>query len=222
LLILAVVLVMPFSAGQFAKWTSWDSVIVAVLLAVCVLLYDSPLKATAVGPVLMGLCRGFNLLLGLSIGANLFEVDWAGQPFWYLAPIAHTIYVAGFTTAARREAELSLRWQLLLGWIVAVIGVGLWMLVPWSAVGHRIMYLDPKTWYPLLVALLCFPWLRRVFASVATPQPLTVQLAIKQSIITLIFLDAAAALQFGGTTAGISVCILVIPMTVLGLRFRST
>jgi UbiA prenyltransferase family len=199
-----------------------DSALVAVLLGVFVLLYDSPLKATPIGPVLMGICRGLNMLLGLAAGADLFEVDFANQLFWLIAPLAHTVYVAGFTTAARREAQMSLRWQLVLGWVVAALGIGLWSIISISAISHRTMHLDPYTWYPGLIALLAFPLLRRAINSIASLKPLDVQMAIKQSIMTLIFLDAAAALQFAGTTAGITVCILVVPMAILGLRFRST
>ncbi len=200
----------------------WDSALVAVLIGVFVLLYDSLLKSTPAGPILMGICRGLNMLLGLAAGADLFDIDVVNQPFWYLAPLAHTVYVAGFTTAARRESQMSLRWQLVLGWIVAAVGIGLWSVVAISAISLRSMHLDPYTWYPGLIVMLAFPLIRRALNSVVSLKPPAVQMAIKQSIMTLIFLDAAAALQFAGTTAGITVCILVVPMVILGLRFRST
>ncbi len=50
---------------------STSSLVVALVLAACVLAYDAGLKRTVLGPEAMGACRGLNLLLGLSQGAAM-------------------------------------------------------------------------------------------------------------------------------------------------------
>src|SRR5262249_51124740 len=42
------------------------SLMVACLLVACVLAYDSGLRRSVLGPEVMGLCRGLNILLGMS------------------------------------------------------------------------------------------------------------------------------------------------------------
>ena len=49
--------------GAFDPWRAGA---VGLLLATCVVLYDAGLKRTFVGPVVMGSCRFFNVLLGMS------------------------------------------------------------------------------------------------------------------------------------------------------------
>jgi len=46
--------------------------------------------------------------------------------------------------------------------------------------------------------------------------------AIKQAILSIIFLDAAIALQFGGNLAGMVICGLAIPTLALSRVFRVT
>ena len=56
------------------------SLIVAALLVGCVVAYDVGVKRSALGPVLMGACRGLNVLLGMSQAPAL-----GGPPAWTVA-----------------------------------------------------------------------------------------------------------------------------------------
>ena len=68
-------------------------------LVVAIFLYDGVLKRTLAGPILMGLCRLLNILLGLSI-LGVWPPFWG----WLLALIIGT-YIAGVTWFARTEAH---------------------------------------------------------------------------------------------------------------------
>ena len=57
-----------------------DGLVVAAALIGCVLAYDAGLKRTALGPEVMGACRGLNLLLGMSQAAQLGGPGVAGSP----------------------------------------------------------------------------------------------------------------------------------------------
>ncbi len=50
-----------------AKEYQFATPLVAVFIAVMIWLYDGPLKATLLGPWIMGLCRVGSLLLGISV-----------------------------------------------------------------------------------------------------------------------------------------------------------
>ena len=76
----------------------WRSLQIAVALVIAIFLYDGAFKKTFAGPILMGLCRALNILLGLSILGV-----W--PPFWgWLLAIIIGLYIAGVTWFARTEA----------------------------------------------------------------------------------------------------------------------
>ena len=199
----------------------WMVVASAAALATAIVAYDSWLKSTPVGPLLMGLCRGLNLLVGVSLGACMEwqkDLDWTSIG---LATIGHVLFVTGITLAARREGLLqqSSR-RLALSWTVSVIGMSFIAMCSWSS--DRQLRLDAHSWFPILVVLLALPWLRRAFVSIQTPGVGTLVPAIKQAILSIIFLDAAMALQFGGNVPGMIVCGFAIPTLALSRVFRVT
>lgn len=200
----------------------WIVIATATLLATSIVAYDSPLKATWMGPPMMGLCRGLNLLVGVSLGACAewqIELDWLSI---MLATFGHVGFVTGITLAARREGFLQQSSQkLILSWALSAMGVMLIALCSWWST-DKPLRLDPRTLFPILVALLALPWLRRAIASIQSPGMATLVPAIKQAILSIIFLDAAIALQFGGNLPGLVVCGLAIPTLALSRTFRMT
>lgn len=204
----------------------------AVILAVLIVAYDSSLKATAFGPLLMGLCRGFNMLLGVSLGASLNVsggstltlpvtglLDWPSICF---ATVGHVCFVTGITLAARREGMLNQSsFRLGMSWGVSVLGVAsIAACSVWSKV--EVLQLDPNFWFPLFIAMLAMPWLRRAIVSIRSPGIGSLVPAIKQAILSIIFLDAAIAFQFGGLLPGMLICGLAIPTFALSRIFRVT
>lgn len=204
----------------------------AVILAVFIVAYDSSLKATAVGPLLMGLCRGFNMLLGVSLGAclnvsgesslTLPVTDYLDWPSICLATVGHVFFVTGITLAARREEVLNQSsFRLGMSWGVSILGVAsIAACSVWST--DRALRLDPNVWFPLFVALLAMPWLRRAIVSIRSPGIGTLVPAIKQAILSILFLDATIAFQFGGLLPGVLICGLAIPTFALSRIFRVT
>jgi 4-hydroxybenzoate polyprenyltransferase len=200
----------------------WLAVPVALTLIAAVVAYDSRLKATWTGPWLMGLCRGMNMLLGVALGA---AIDWPNSLTWGCVAIAvtgHMLFVVGITLAARRESSVGQSHiQLAKAWVVGLFGG---MLIAGCSMlhGDRMVRLEPWTIYPLLVGLVMVPWLRRAIVSVHRPGIMTLVPAIKQAILTILFFDAAMALQFGGNTPGILICAFALPTLALARVFRMT
>jgi 4-hydroxybenzoate polyprenyltransferase len=195
---------------------------VAIALAIVIYLYDGPLKATFFGPILMGLCRVGSLLIGISVGWWMSPQHDFTTPHLWLASFANGMFITGVTTAARKEAEQQQSLGLPVGWLIATVGVLGLAIVPWLAPAGTLMRLRSGIEYPIAIALMALPWARRAFHSLAEPNPKTIQLAVKQAILSLIFFDAVLALQFGGIAHAISICALAIPASILGRFFRST
>jgi hypothetical protein len=222
---LAAYLVPAFDVGELGNdsgFNKWFVVGAGVLLALTIVAYDSRWKATAAGPFLMGLCRGLNLLMGVLLGASF---AWPDSTLWMAVIVAvfgHICFVMGITLAARREAFLQQSTvRLKLAWGTSLVGVVAFATCSMFVSGQTLR-LDPFGAYPFLVGLLSLPWLRRAFLSIRSPAIGTLVPAIKQAILSIIFFDAAMALQFAGNVPGLIVCGLAIPTLFLARVFRMT
>src|SRR4051794_32198992 len=122
--LLATGIVLGWVAGYLPgpSWGApWRSGAIASVLAACVVGYDGFLKATPFGPLGMGACRFFNVLLGMSVGPLTFGPLGYG-PAELLAAGGIGIYIVGVTWFARSEAGQS-RSQVLLA-AMAVMSCG--------------------------------------------------------------------------------------------------
>ena len=207
---------------------TWMIVPISTALAVGIVAYDSRLKATQLGPWLMGLCRGLNMTLGVSLGT---AVLWPSAQAWACilsVVLGHVLFVVGITLAARREGLTQQSWiRMIAAWSTSLLGVAA---IATSSVWSSDLFwspgtefrLDPRTLFPALVFLLALPWLRRAVLSATIPGVETLVPAIKQAILTIIFFDAAVALQYGGNVPGLIVCSFAIPTLALARIFRMT
>jgi 4-hydroxybenzoate polyprenyltransferase len=180
-------------------------VVFSVALVVAILLYDGPMKLTWAGPIVMGLCRGLNVLLGVSV--------W-GAVTWLSAHLALVVglYVAGVTWFARTEARLSNR--------NALIAAASVMLVALLAALPLPVAVNPGT------SSLLFPYLLVVFGfavgfplwqAIQSPTPSNVQAAVKRSLMGLIVLDAILASAVVGSV-GFVILVLLAPAVYLNRR----
>ncbi len=192
--------------------------IIATLLALTVILYNSAAKKTGFGPLAMGGCRTLNVLLGMSsaFAGPIFAGYAVDQ--WFVA-IGIGVYVMGITWFARSEANSSPRGMLILGLIV--MGLGICVLAAFPGFSSSLMLRDPLVW-PTLLVLLMVSVVRRCVVAISDPSPTHVQQAVKHSIFTLIVLDAGVVLAVHGPIPALGVLALLIPTVVLGKWVYST
>jgi 4-hydroxybenzoate polyprenyltransferase len=199
----------------------WRSGLMATLLAALVILYDTWLKRTPLGPLGMGACRFVNVLLGMSLAVE----HTAGWPLGYgpaelLAAGGIGVYIAGVTWFARNEAEESAAVQL-----IAAIGVmiaGGVLLASSAFFMQRLVNIRSPEIFALLVALMLATVLRRAFVATADPTPQNVQMAVKHSILSLIWLDAVVIAAVAPLEYSIGVALLLVPAYLLGRWVYST
>lgn len=210
--------------GTALGWTVsflGDSVltgIVASLLAVAILLYDAVLKSTLLGPVAMGACRFLNVLLGMSLleGGEFDAVH-------FLVAGGIGVYILGLTIFARQEAENSNRIALAVGSVVMLLGISSLAALAEVAPERLIDQLQNRTmsWYTFwLVVSMLTVW--RCARAIARPEPVWVQMAVKNGILSLIILDAAVIYGVAGLSSAVVVLALLLPTIVLGKWLYST
>jgi 4-hydroxybenzoate polyprenyltransferase len=197
--------------------------LVAMLLACCILAYDAGIKATPLGPVLMGGCRSLNVLLGASLagiagaGASILTFP----PHVLVAAAGIGVYVAGVTWYARREADESEGWHLAGAILVMLGGIAVWGLLHRNfPPGFRPAL--PERWWLLMLGLLALPIARRCAMTIADPAPERVQLAVKHCLMSIIVLDAAVVFVVTGGYEALIVLSLLVPAMLLGRWVYST
>jgi 4-hydroxybenzoate polyprenyltransferase len=195
---------------------------VATVLMVAVVLYDFKLKHTPLGPLGMGSCRTLNVLLGMSAATESLQAIHA------VAALGVGTYIAGVTWFARTEATESHRGQLALALLVMLSGIGLLASYPqWatdnvSPVSQPVYALntgDRWYWFWGLMGVM-IGW--RALRAIIDPMPVYVQSAVKQSLISLIVLDAAVCMGVRGPFYACAVVALILPTMFLGRWIYST
>ena len=188
----------------------------AALLAVCILLYDTRLKRTPLGPLGMGACRMFNVLLGMNI------VDMPLPPAGWLVAGGIGVYIAGVTWFARSENDRSDRRQLMMATLVIMLGLAMLGWLP--NVSQTVLPLlrqQPQRWY-LLIGLLAMPIVWRCAWTLLDPIPARVRVTVTQCIFSVVILDAAVCYAVRDLYCAVAILLLLAPATLLGWRIEST
>ncbi|MEM1293095.1 MAG: UbiA-like protein EboC [Cyanobacteria bacterium P01_H01_bin.162] len=183
-----------------AAQVSWSSAGLAAIVALLALLYDAVGKHQSwLGPLNMGLCRGGNVLLGVSALPVMLTERW----FLAVIPI---LYIAAVTAVSQGEVEGGKRQT-------GILAIALVLLVIAGVVGFTV--LADYTWMTAVPFLGLFAGLVLPAFVRATqdPSPATVQQAVKSGVLSLIVLDAAIAAGFAGWPYGLAV-LLLLPLSV--------
>ncbi len=202
----------------------------AVLLAVCIWLYDAEFKNTPVGPFLMGMCRGLNILMLLSF-RPISEL--AASPL-LLYPFALTIYITGVTFYARCETEEALEVGIrrpgvgAMLFSLALMTGGLALLTPfpiwlesWMPGSVATLFVaEPWRWKMLISALAL--WLAFRAFSAYFQGPLRVRMTVKLALFTLFLLDAGLVAVVGGIPVALMILACFAVAMVVGRRVYST
>jgi hypothetical protein len=201
----------------YVSWTAnyWLPGLVAVLLAMCILLYDGALKRARIAPLLMGECRFLNVLLGMS----LLIIPWGKFELLIAAGIG--IYIAGVTMFARTEAYTSSRGRLTSGFLVLLAGMAVLAGMP-RLTNHRPpLEISATGWYLLWSAIALITG-RRCIMAIFEPAPPRVQAAVRHCVQSLIVLDAAVCAGYVSAYWGLVVVAMLIPTMVLTMWLHAT
>ncbi|GAA4105282.1 UbiA-like protein EboC [Mucilaginibacter panaciglaebae] len=166
----------------------------AVAIAFFALLYNKVSKHYSfVGPLNMGICRGLNLLLGISISVPMLT------EFYYLA-IFPVIYIFSITMISQGEVHGGNKRNLYIGGVLYAIVI--------CAIAY---YAIAQGKSETFIVLLPFIWLiyRPLANAIKDPIGPNIGRAVKAGVINLILMDAAWAAAFGAMWAALFiVCLL--------------
>ena len=170
--------------------------LIALLVAFLTIVYDEWAKhSTFLGPLFMGLCRGGNLLLGVSI------VPLALTQVWYLAFIP-IIFIASITLVSQGEVHGGTR---ITGFsalgLISTVTIGLIILA--FRPDYSIVTSLPFT---ILFGVMVLP---PFYKAAKTPKSGLIKEAIHRGVLSLILLNAAITAGFAGIWLGAFVAVLL-------------
>jgi 4-hydroxybenzoate polyprenyltransferase len=165
-----------------AALNSLTSGILALLVAVFALLYNKFGKHHSFfGPLNMGLCRGFNLLLGLSIVPEML------YSHYYLA-IIPVVYIFSITMTSRGEVHGGKAKNLYLAAILYAIVI--------CSITYFAFVNDRLLWSLLFLVPFTFMIFKPLLKAIKQPVGKNIGAAVKAGVISLILMDAAWAVTF--------------------------
>ncbi|MEW4568037.1 UbiA family prenyltransferase [Tautonia sp. JC769] len=195
------------------------SAMVAGALIACVVSYDAGVRRTVFGPELMGLCRGLNVLLGMSLAP-----DFGGPAAWAVAA-AMTVFIVGVTWISRFETEVGRRAAPAAGMILQVTGMIALFGAGLSAGAFPSPWPDRPAFPVLGVVILAVVSSRILWASaraVSDPRPETLQKAVKTGVLSLIWLHVGVVACVREPTSALAVAALWIPASLAARWIYST
>jgi 4-hydroxybenzoate polyprenyltransferase len=197
----SLLLIMGITAASMVAF--YPSGIIALSTALAALIYDKWGKHHYfLGPLNMGICRGLNLLLGMSL------VPSAMNQYGHLAMVP-IIYIASITMISRGEVHGGKsNIMLLAAFFYLTVNVSILFV---SYVKGHLIY---AAFFVLIHALLIYPPLLRAFRE---PIGKNIGKAVKAGVLALIVMNASWAVSFGGIYLAV-VIFLLLPLSLLLAR----
>jgi MFS family permease len=178
--LLATGTVFAFSATQAAG-------LMAATIAAFVVLYDAWGKQHAVGPALMGLCRAFNLLLGVAAVPELLNARAlvAGIPF---------AYVVAITALSRGEVHGGVRRVA----TFALISLGIAL----SGLALVAVQSSEPVWSGVVLVFLMLRVLPPFVNARRTPDARRIRDAVRTGVLSLVLVNAVIGTAYAGPIYG--------------------
>jgi 4-hydroxybenzoate polyprenyltransferase len=169
--------------------------LLAMSIVIAALLYNKFSKHHPVlGPLNMGLCRGLNLLLGISI------ITAAVSEWWFLGFVP-VIYIAAITMISRGEVHGGRKDVLLISVFLYLVVIACFLY--FSFVKEQFLYSMPF--------ILAFAWMifTPLVKAVQNPEVKNIRKSVKAGVIAIILLNASWAAVFGMLFLALVVALLL-------------
>ncbi len=198
--VLFVGIVLAFLVNSVSGW-------VAIALAASILLYDAVAKPyDFFGPLSMGICRGINLILGMSILGTL--------GYWWMAAIP-IVYIFAITLISRGEVHGENKNH------IVFAGV-LYATVILAVLSLAFLYTDSIVFPLLFLVLFSILVFRPLIKAHSENSPQNIKKAVMAGVLSLVVLDASIAVSFSTWWYGLLILALLPTSRALSKLFAVT
>lgn len=172
--------------------------IVATLLATSIVAYDTVSKKNSFfGPLNMGVCRGLNLVLGISVLGGFLNWHYAAIPI---------IFIAAVTLVSRGEVHGSNKKNILLA-------AFLYLIVIFCVIYFNQAENNMKNYYWLFLALFAIVVFVPLFRAYKVNTPSNIKKAVIAGVLSLVVLDAAITAGHSNWAMAL-LLILLLPLSI--------
>ena len=179
------------------------SALIATSIAVAAVVYDKWTKHYSfAGPLNMGICRGLNLVLGMSIFPPAIE-------FYCFLCVIPVLYIFAITMISRGEVHGGKKTTMYVAALLYAIVIAAILWVSYSA-EHLLQTLS----FIIFFGIMIFSPLAK---AIEKPEGPRIGRAVKAGVISLIIMNAAWAAAFGDLQLAI-VIILLLPVSIVLAR----
>lgn len=197
------IVLLAIGVASALRLSIYPSGCIAVAIAIAALVYDKWSKHHSfLGPLNMGLCRGLNLLLGISM------VPEALLQYGYLAGVP-VIYIGAITMISQGEVRGGKSKTMLMA---AFLYLVVFASILYTSILHENSIYT--IFFLTLFALLIYPPLIRAFSN---PAGKNIGKAVKAGVLALIVMNAGWAAAFGSLYAALFI-VLLLPVSILLAR----
>ncbi len=209
--------VLHLLAGLALSYVAGSTIFeIGMLLTFTIILYDGGLKQTLLGPALMGLCRFFNVLIGIA-GFVETKVDISRDMIpAVMVAACNGLYILGVTIVAKNEQGDSKRGTLGAGLIIMLL----------ASIAHVVIVPNKLTLNFGLAVLLALAAVWRLLpiinAALSERTPAAVQRLVKWSLFGLIIMNGLTTMAHVGVVPGSIILALTIPAMLIGRRLYAT
>lgn len=180
-------IVLAFLVHSVSGW-------VAIALAASIVLYDAIAKKyDFFGPLSMGICRGLNLLLGMSILGAI--------SLWWIAAIP-IVYIFAITLISRGEVHGENQNHIVLAGV-------LYATVIFAVLSLAFLYTDSLVFPLLFLVLFSVLVFRPLIKAHSENSPQNIKKAVMAGVLSLVVLDASIAVSFSTWWYGLLILALL-------------
>ncbi len=192
-----------------ATFVSGFSGLIAATIAMLSLLYDKYSKHNKfLGPLNMGLCRGINLILGMSINAYL-------QPEYFIIGLIPVIFVAAITLTAQKETKGKNKLAIVTAMILDLsIVISFVLMAYYFNLNLKNTAIFLLVWYIINAVAKA--------KAILNNNPLLIQKAVKMGVLSLIPLNASYVAGFSSIIMAFLVMCLLPLSLYLSKKFPIT
>lgn len=172
---------------------------IAIILVVAIIIYDAIAKKHSFfGPLVMGICRGLNLLLGISIIGHI--------ELWWIS-IIPLVYIFAITLISRGEVHGNNKKHI----VIAALLYGLVILLISVSISQMTQNILVSVPFILLFGFLVFRPLLRAYKDNA---PQNIKKAVMAGVLSLVVMDACWVVGFANWYIAVGV-LLFLPLSLL-------
>jgi 4-hydroxybenzoate polyprenyltransferase len=198
---------------------NWTSFIIAIILTTIIIAYDYRLKHNNIsGPIIMGLARSINVLLGASPALSMLLLSVTASKMLLFIAISLFLYIVAISILSKKEVSGKAT-NLIIISSLSIVFVDIAAI----AIAGLIGIFQPAVFaFLVLFSVVMIITFRPILRGLDNLAPIHIRNIIKNMIISIIILDSVFVSGLIGLPYGLATLLLLVPSVLLSRKLYLT